>query len=342
MSVESHVWRKTVGSGRLHRSNPGSGGPRGVFVATVVAALLVLAGCSGPDSQLVTTDSDPTVEQDRGRDDSVEIEVGEPDSSTTDPAEEDGDDEAFPVPNPQDLPEPPDPPPLSSAERQQQQELALPGFDPQTNSFERLPLPEEDRDDVSNPANATPTPVPADPFDPSIPLVTIPANPRQESPAADDSAPAQPFDTTQFALPDAAPADPTFSEPVDDSLFDEVPTVEPLPSNETEAVQTGAAESDGTENVEGFDETTLEDSVVELAGADGDIDSEPTVYDCEERAWAQGCPIPEGIFERTEDDILADGDQASDGDQDGIEEGVQVPQEVIDALLAPLDNDDDA
>lgn len=99
-------------------------------------------------------------------------------------------------------------------------------------------------------------------------------------------------------------------------------------------------------------------------GADGDTgnaaDSGAVVIrvpadevDCESRPWGRGCVLPlddSGFWDpfTTNDGSTDNGqnfgdpneDSAGDDGSDPAEEGVQVPQDVIDALLAPLDSDD--
>lgn len=78
------------------------------------------------------------------------------------------------------------------------------------------------------------------------------------------------------------------------------------------------------------------------------VSPEPEQVDCEARPWARGCAgtEPDETDDPFAEDLGAQGDAGDDQDPSaGAEdepEGVQVPQEIIDRLLTPGDNEPDA
>ena len=78
----------------------------------------------------------------------------------------------------------------------------------------------------------------------------------------------------------------------------------------------------------------------------GAVDEATVEADCDERPWSLGCdgPIPEEgdqepYFERYIDDADVEGDDGDDGAIVDGPTGVQVPQEIQDLLLAPIDDE---
>lgn len=322
-----------------------------VWLVSALAITLLVASCgASPDAELSVVDSDQRSDETQVDEEAREL-------------PESGDDDQPAEITTIELP-PPVPPESSPALRQSEQTHLAPSIDPATGEPERLPLPEEDRDDVSNPANAVPRPTVAV-VPEGVEVITIPVEAGAASGAVSDEV------ADQFAaeptLPafEIPPAQSSASGPAVDPAAAEAAAVDAFAGVNGVPYQTEPAEPDLQDEAPGIDEVAptspdpaagvsdpVADPVVTLrlpedapATAPAAIERES---DCEKRPWDRGCPIPTDIFD---EDPLApvdesiqepDADAALDGAGRGSAGdpdagGVEVPQEVIDDLLTPPD-----
>lgn len=346
-------------------------GLRRRLLASLAVGAFLLAGCGGgPETELSTVDgSQPEVSQ-QNDDPISQTDRDEPVAlNTAENPDDDGDE--LPVP---DAAEPPAPVPQSSpAERQRLQELGL------TPSADRGNTPsvvsatgdaQVQAAAESSSAASPPTRGDLDEFPESIPAI-VDGAPRGPSAASDPNAERtgtrSPFTASggDTIIDSGSEGIATFGSSQSTTSSPSAGGGSPAPGAQSAAIQPDLEIdpcADGCDDVAmtsggGAGATDAMDSDTSPAVGNTRVSGDQEV-DCEARPWGRGCELTKdptnpawfagdagGAGDADEGDAddasgVTDPDAAGDVDaEDEPAEGVFVPQDVIDALLAPLDGD---
>jgi len=299
-------------------------------LATLVGiiALWSLAACgdSEPDSVVTTIDSDVEIVEEP--EDSIPI-VGNDDGRGLDTVAPPDGLEAPPV-------DPAEPPAAeySPSERQSRQERAV-------SEIEVLPEPGDDAsapepaavDEAVETVEGSAIRPDLDQFPVTIPVI-VPGNDGTTTPqtsSADAGAQPRIFDANLFGT--AAEIEEPVATANDElgGVEPPEPVIETEPDDEASAAD-GPSSADDCLGIEDCDSLVFGDQGLGVATGSDTVDTDQP--DCAARPWAKGCPGPAPDYKGS---AAVDAPFADTAPDEETEEGVFVPQEIQDALLAPVD-----